>query len=196
MKNKFIAGGAIIIAVALLAIGTAAYLVSEARVTNIITTGTVEIQLDEYSEYYEPGSEWQNVFYENPEEPVVPGETIAKIPVVTNAGTADCWVRVKLTLDLTLLPEFEGETEVNPEDWVTIDFVSGYEGNWQEEGGWYYLKTPLAPGEETPLLFDSVALKPEMGNGFQEITLDVLAEAIQSKNNPLVGSYAGLWIEE
>lgn len=197
MNKRLIAGVVIIAAVSLLAIGTAAYLVSEARTTNIITTGSVEIRLDEYSEYpplypENVNAEAKNLCDEDHNYPLVPGETIALIPIVTNIGTADCWVRIKIDLD-------HGPQAVeaaNQNENVSISLVTGYENDWQKEGEWYYLKTPLAPGEETPLLFDAVSLDPRMGNEYanSEISIDILAEAIQSKNNPLIdGNYPALW---
>ena len=202
MKKKFIAGGAVAAAVALLAIGTLAYFVSEARATNTITTGTVTIELNEYS-VYSPEADGQqtaardtgtSVPYEDPGV-LMPGEAVDKIPIITNIGTADCWVRMRVELALeqeTAQRQVEGQSGLA--EMITINYDAD---NWVQEDGWYYYTEALAPGEAAAPLFDKVELSKEMGNNFQgaAFDIDIEAEAVQSKNNPLAGSnYAALWL--
>lgn len=203
MKRKLAVGGVVLAAVALITVGTLAYLVSEGRATNTITTGTVEIELKEYSVYTPaanpedpvPGDaiESENVLYTDPDK-VVPGDEVDKIPVITNTGTADCWVRMQVTL---IPPEQDlvqrGAQQSGLAALIDMDYD---EVNWTLEGDWYYYKESLAPGEAAPPLFTQVSLSQEMDNTFRGATfsIDLQADAVQSKNNPLGGSsYAALW---
>lgn len=192
MKKKFIAGGAVAAAVALLAIGTLAYFVSEARATNTITTGTVTIELNEYSAYCPGGG--SPMPYSDPGV-LMPGEAVDKIPIITNTGTADCWVRMRVELALEQeTAQRQAEEQSGLADMITINYDAD---NWVWEDGWYYYTEALAPGEAAAPLFDKVELSKEMGNEFQgaAFVVDIEAEAVQSKNNPLEDSnYAALWL--
>lgn len=195
MKKKLAAGGLVLAALALLAVGTLAYLVSEGRATNTITTGTVKIELHEYS-VYDPQNQAEPVVYENPEGNLVPGDQVNKIPVITNTGTADCWVRLKVTLrekEEQTPAQRTAEAQPGLTDVIDMDYN---EANWVQENGWYYYKTSLAPGAAAVPLFTKVSLSEGMNDYFQGMAFDIdlQAEAIQSKNNTLVGgNYAALW---
>ncbi len=205
MKKKLAAGGVVLAALALIAVGTLAYLVSEGRATNTITTGTVTIVLNEYSQYIPPANpedptptdataQPENVPYQDPEGKLVPGDAVDKIPVITNTGTADCWVRMQVNL------AFTGDSAPSLPEGTTLAGMVGINydtDHWVQADGWYYYKTPLAPGADALPLFNKVNLKEQMGNEFQNTAFDIdlQAEAIQSKNNSLGDdhNYAALW---
>lgn len=130
--------------------------------------------------------------YSNPGA-LLPGEAVDKIPVITNTGTADCWVRMRVSLD------FAPGTAIDSASSLAEMVLPNYDQeNWVEQGGLYYYMHPLAPGESAPPLFRKVALSEEMGNAFQgaAFVIDLEAEAVQSKNNPLAGdNYAALWLD-
>ncbi|MGE4353722.1 MAG: hypothetical protein AB7D36_06525 [Oscillospiraceae bacterium] len=188
MRKKIVAGGILLIAIALLAAGTFAYLVSETRATNVITTGTVELTLTEYSITQGEDGKSERVLYVAPDK-ILPGETVSKIPVITNTGTASFWTRMKIEIKV------DGEVIDDADTYVTIDMD---EINWiYKEDGWYYYKSTVEPGEEALPLFDTVTFDSAMGNDFQnkEISIDVVAEAVQSQNNPLTeDGYSDLWV--
>lgn len=157
----------------LAAYGTVAYFAGEAHVTNVITTGTVDVELIET---------W------NPEDGkgVMPGQTVSKKVEVTNTGTADTWVRVHVetsAVDASGAPLATGlislvGTDVTDADGKQV-WVPG-------EGGWYYYYEPLVPDAMTALpLFTAVKFDGQMGNEFQGATIqvDVSAQAVQAKNN-------------
>ena len=102
---------ALVLVIGCAAAGTIAWLTSTSKqVKNTFTVGKVEIVLDEEPVVYnsETGkwvtdeeAETPRV-YENEYKLVMPGDTLAKDPTVTVLdGSADCYVRVKLTLALT-----------------------------------------------------------------------------------------------
>ena len=187
MKKKLVAGSVLIIAIAILAMGTYAYLVSEARATNVITTGTVKLTMTEYAEVEGDNGSYR-VPYVDPTK-VMPGETVSKIPVIQNTGTAEFWTRMKVEINV------DGEG-INPLDYITIEIDTE---NWvyNENDGWYYYKSTVAPGDEATPLFSEVTFESSMGNDFKgsSINIAVDAQAVQSKNNPLVGdNYSNLWL--
>ena len=50
MKKKLVLGGALVLLAALMAWGTWAYFVKDVHVTNVITTGTINITLNDHME--------------------------------------------------------------------------------------------------------------------------------------------------
>lgn len=94
---------ALVAVLALVAIGgaTLAYFTDESTATNVITSGNIDIKLDEAKvEYNEDDYTWTaleerietGVEYEN----VYPGAVLPKDPTVYNEGSMDAYVRVKV----------------------------------------------------------------------------------------------------
>lgn len=85
-------------------LGTVAYLTDRQDVTNTFTVGNVQIKLDEAVVDAETGKAYDlKVRTEegNPDVLLVPGRTIDKDPTVTVLkDSEDCYVRVKVTVDL------------------------------------------------------------------------------------------------
>lgn len=154
----------------------------EGRATNVITTGTVELSLTEELaegqwDALENGSgdgttsvtyHFKNV--------VMPGQTVAKKPVLTNVGTAAFYARAKVVVTVIAA---DGETELD-NSCVSFDVGS----DWTEKDGWYYYHEAMAP-EAAAVLFESVSFAGGMGNEYQgcSVTIDVVAQAVQEKNN-------------
>ena len=174
-KKNLVLVALLALLVGLAAYGTVAYFSGEAHVTNVITTGTVDVELIET---------W------NPEDGkgVMPGQTVSKKVEVENTGSGDAWVRVHVetsAVDAAGAPLDPGlislvGTDVTDEDGKQV-WVPG-------EGGYYYYYEPLAPGAMTALpLFTAVKFDGQMGNQFQGATIEVAvsAQAVQSRNNPI-----------
>lgn len=185
MKKKILVLALAAVFVSLLALGSAAYFTVEGRATNIITTGTVSLSLDEHLEE----GKWTEIKDSNDvtvawrlEDRVMPGMTVAKKPTLKNDGTQPFFLRAKVVKSVVAADK---ETAM-PADVVLIEFPEGWiEGN----DGWLYY-TPegsdaVAPGAEV-VLFDGVKLAEEAGNPYQNstVTITVQAQAVQVKNNP------------
>lgn len=161
--------------------GTLAMFTREARATNVITTGTVDLELTEKRLV-------NNREESYPVEPitnVMPGTSQSKIPYIKNAGTADLYTRVKIAVTIinddgealpTLLPD--QRTPVVTYDIITDDWIDGGDG-------FYYYKAAIAPGADPVKLFNQVTFSPEMGNEYQgcTVTVSIQAQAVQAKNN-------------
>lgn len=171
MKRKILCLSVIAIMLAILAAGTIAYFTAEGRARNVITTGSVEIELKEWAD-------------ENKTEPfknlegVMPNTTVTKIAEIKNIGKSDAWIRVKIQKSIELKYEGNPDTDLvelnlNDTDWIT-------------DGEYYYYKNALKPGETTTPIFTSVTFKAAMGNEYQDAkaTVDVYAQAVQTANNP------------
>ena len=171
MKRKILCLSVIVIMLAILAAGTIAYFTAEGRARNVITTGSVEIELKEWAD-------------ENKTEPfknlegVMPNTTVTKIAEIKNIGKSDAWIRVKIQKSIELKYEGNPDTDLvelnlNDTDWIT-------------DGEYYYYKNALKPGETTTPIFTSVTFKAAMGNEYQDAkaTVDIYAQAVQTANNP------------
>ena len=119
MKRKLVLTSAVVLILALLAAGTFAYFTKDARATNVITTGTIDITLnDEIRGGEKTGTGWKL-------EGVMPGQAVEKKVSITNNGSAEAWLRVKLAVRVTVGgevklacvdgPEFDGH-KVDYED--------------------------------------------------------------------------------
>lgn len=173
MKKKLLMLSAVAICLAIFAAGSLAYFTSQDTAHNVITTGGVEIRLNE----------WANADRTEPFkdlEGMMPGVSVTKIAEVENTGTADAWVRVLVKKDVTV----KEQTEVAPsDDLITLDLNDAF---WTlGNDGYLYYKDILKPGETTEPIFTKVGFAPEMGNEFQgaTVTVDVLAQAVQTAHN-------------
>ena len=114
---------------------------------------------------------------------VMPGSDVSKIVSVKNTGESEAWIRVQVEsvikaadgADLPLTIE-----NVGPVMTYTVG------GGWSlGEDGYYYYAKPVAAGETTGILFDTVTFAPEMGNAYQNCTanIEISAQAVQTANN-------------
>ena len=176
MKRKLVLTSAVVLILALLAAGTFAYFTKNARATNVITTGTISIRLNDS---ITGGTEKENGWTLSG---VMPGQAVEKAVSVTNTGTSPAWLRVKLEISVEMAAgkndTWRGQNvlqfAVNP-DWFLA------------EDGYYYYSKPVAADAETERLFQSrtLMLNPQLPNDYQgcAVTINVLAQAVQVKNN-------------
>lgn len=174
MKRKILCLSVIVIMLAILAAGTIAYFTAEGRAHNVITTGSVEIELKEWAD------ENKTVPFKDLEG-VMPNTTVTKIAEIKNIGKSDAWIRVKIKKSIELKHEGNPDTNLvelnlNDRDWITY-------------GEYYYYKNALKPGETTTPIFTSVTFKAAMGNEYQDAkaTVDIYAQAVQTANNHATG---------
>lgn len=131
MKKRMavLAGAAVFLAAA-----TAAAAVSRVSTVKVLSTGKVDIRLEELVQGPEGISSWTDQIA------VMPGMEISKIPRISNAAT-DCYVRA--------LVEFSGGEESGR----TLDVADlyGISDDWVRQGDYYYYKKILKSGESTDL---------------------------------------------
>lgn len=162
----------IICALALVATGTYAYFAAEKTAYNVITTGSLHMELVEETT---GGKPWPEEGIKN----VMPGTAVDKTVYVENEGSVAFYVRIGLEQQITAGPGVEAELSF---EHITLDLN---EEAWVEQDGYYYYHRALEPGEKTEPLFTKVTFEPEMGNEYMNATVEVyvLAQAVQSANN-------------
>lgn len=184
MKRKLVLTSAVVLILALLAAGTFAYFTKNARATNVITTGTISIQLND--EIKETGAEKTDTGWTL--SGVMPGQPVEKIVSVTNTGTSPAWLRVKLDISVTgangkpLDLTFGDKQDV-------LTFTTG--DGWFYHDGYYYYSAPVAEKTSTADFFakkdgqPTLMLNPQLPNDYQgcTVTVAVQAQAVQVKNN-------------
>lgn len=170
MKRKLLILSVLAICIATLAAGTLAYFTSEGTAHNVITTGGVEIAVQEWAD-----EDKQTPFEDL--EGIMPGMTVTKIAEIKNTGASDAWIRVKVEKNIKLQGEGTSDTSLVELTLNTAD--------WTEKDGYYYYTKVLKPGEVTAPIFTAVTFKPDMGNEYQNATatVDVAAQAVQTANN-------------
>ena len=187
MKKKILLISAIAIILSLIASGTLAYFTAEETAHNIITTGNIKIQLQEWS--IPPGGEPEPF---KDEINVLPGTEVSKIVEVKNIGLNSAWIRISLE-DLVTLKT--GETTGRDETLISYDINTE---KWIENDGYFYYSNPVEPGETTVPLFTKVIFSVFMGNDYQEsiFEVNVLAQATQVANNGSTVFEAAGWPEK
>ena len=154
------------------AAGTLAYFTDTGTAHNVITTGNVDIELNE----------WADEACTQPFQDktgVMPGTKVTKIVEVKNTGTGAAFLRLYVEKNV-----YDANQKPMESDPVSLDFDNR---NWtySESEGYYYYNRPLEPGKTTEPLFTTVTFDPLMGNEYQNATahVKVIAYAVQSANN-------------
>ena len=186
MKRKLLLLSVMVICVAIAAVGTLAFFNTEAVAHNVITTGGVEIAVQEWAD------EGKTQPFKDLSD-IMPSMTVTKIAEIKNTGASAAWVRVKLTPAIELadavLPDgFTVNTGLVKPDVNTDDWTEG-------EDGYFYYKEALKPGETTAPVLNSVTFDVAMGNEYQgaTATVTVTAQAVQTANNGTSAQTASGW---
>lgn len=185
MKKKILFLTAVLVCLSIAMTGTFAYFTADDVAHNVITTGKVNIALQEWA------NEDRTVPFENLEG-VMPGNKITKIAIVENTGTAPAWIRVKIDIAVTKQIT-DNEVLTLPSDKVTVNIDTE---NWKlGTDGYYYYQKALDAGAKTEPIFTSVLFDKGMGNEYQGSTasVDVFAEAVQTANNGANVNEASGW---
>ena len=184
MKKKILFLTAVLVCLSIAMTGTLAYFTADDVAHNVITTGKVNIALQEWAD------EDQTVPFENLEG-VMPGNEITKIAIVKNTGTAPAWIRVKI--DIAVTKQIGNEVLTLPSDKVTVNIDTK---SWKlGTDGYYYYQKALDKGAKTEPIFTSVLFDKGMGNEYQDSTasVDVLVQAVQTAHNGDSAENASGW---
>lgn len=146
---------------------TLAYFSASKEVRNIITTGSVSLEIIELDEKGEP---YPSEGYFS----IMPGQEITKDVKVINTGNHPIWLRVDVkkvfankNLETKLI-----NLNINEKDWAYQD-------------GFFVYRKQLKPLETTESLFDTVFFSPVMGNNYKNelFSINIKAQAVQSEYN-------------
>ena len=177
MKKKIAAAALIVSMLSISAMGTLAYFTDTGIAHNVITSGKVDITLNDamgYDENNQPIRELKGV---------MPGVTYDKVVSVTNeADSQNAWVRIKLEKVIEPAPDVEAK---NDPSLAIINLPKEEGSKWVKDGDYWYYTDILKPSETTENLFETVTIDKNMGNEYQNSTVKILvtAEAVQADNN-------------
>ena len=178
MKKRIFAFAVVVICLSILASTTLAYFTDTAVARNVITSGGVDIAIEEWQETPEG-----MIPYPDQHIRVMPATQVSKIVTVRNLD-ARSFIRVKL--ELTLLDEEEQVMDIDAEEMEKIIHLIMNTQDWTEKDGWWYYGAAVNTNEATLPLMTAVEFDgPNMTNEYQNCTvlIDVTAQAVQTANN-------------
>ena len=155
----------------LLTQGTLAYYTTVGKATNVVTSGNITLQINEMTDQGTPFPE-EGVY-------ITPGDVVSKIVTVENICEHPFYLRVKLVHGIN-------SQELPSEDCLKLNID---DKNWTYKDGWYYYTGIVEPGETTPYIFSHVEIVgSKVDNSYigKTLTLSVIAQAVQSQNNPII----------
>lgn len=176
MKKKIAAIAVVLCMLSIAAMGTLAYFNDSATAHNIITSGDIDIALEEKTA---SGESFVNV------DGVMPGQEVDKIVTVHNAArSSDAWIRMWVNVAISddvkqiCLPLTQDGVEIVQLNFDTTNWTKG-------EDDYYYYNYRLSADETTKPLFTTVKFAEETPNQYQntKILINILAEAVQADNN-------------
>ncbi len=195
MKKKLLLLAAVAICVAILAQGTLAYFTAEEQVHNVIMSGAVNIEIEEWQK-----TEGGLVPYPKIEPiNVMPGSTVSKIATIKNIE-AEAYVRAKFEVVVRGADTKVMELPSDKLDDIITVTMNG--GDWLRKIGddeWWYYSGVVATGASTEALFTEVVFDgPNMTNEYQNCTVEIIvkAQAVQTANNGESAIEAAGWPAE
>ena len=196
MRRKVALTAAAVAMVGTLAVGgTLAWFTDTETATNVVTTGNIDIVLNEDGTNSEDRLEGVGTEHGLSYSGIMPGDVIKKdVDIALAEGSNDAWVRARIEFSGALI-EALGENE-NPEKY--IDLLKGGESIFEEGATWafdednnvwytYVTNTSELTAENSIFeVFDQVKFADEaIGNEFSDtevLNIEVIAEAIQADN--------------
>lgn len=168
-KRKIFSIAVIVICLSIAGTGTYAYFTESTVTQNVITTGKIDIAIN-------------NVTTEHLS--VMPGTSVARPIIVTNEiASNDVWVRVKIDKAITKADHTIGDAGL-----MTLQYQNNGTYNsthWFYKDGYYYYDLKLKQGESTVPLYDAIVFSPDMGNEYQssKATVTIYAQGTQAAHN-------------
>jgi len=153
--------------------GTLAYESVIGTATNVVTTGRISFAIHETTDKgtaFPEGGVW-----------VEPGDVVSKRVSIENICTHPFYLRVKMNYGVD-------DEKLSASDCFSVNVD---ESMWQLVDGWYYYKGIVKPGQTTPYMFTEVEVlegKVNWRYTGRTLTMTVVAQAVQSENNPVSGT--------
>lgn len=156
MKKKWTIATVLLLAVALLAVGTWAYFSAVGTADNVITMGSVKLALHDEDGAGQPFTTVS----------AMPGSVVDKVVYVENVGSGAFYTRVKITPEVV---DANGElVPLTDRSLLTLDLSTDWIPG---TDGYYYYNGTLSPKAATSKLFNHVTFSKDMGNEYQNTTV-------------------------
>ena len=167
-KSKIITIAILLLLLSIAGTGTLAYFNDSITVHNEITTGNINIAINQVS---------------TESLAVMPGMAVARPIVVTNdTASGEAWVRVKIEKQIV-----KADNSIGDDALMIMQYnnQNSCNDNWTYQNGYYYYNKPLAANDAAAPLFDEIVFSPTMGNEYQNSTATVTinVQAVQTANN-------------
>ena len=170
IKLRLLVLALVAMSVTLMTQGSLAYYSTVGTATNVVTSGNLQLMIHETTDQGTPFPT-DGVY-------VIPGDIVSKVVTVENACQHPFYLRVKAVFG-------SNAEELSVEECLALNINTE---NWIYHDGWYYFETVLAPGEVTPWFFSQVeVVGSQVGTNLigKTLQLTVVAQAVQSENNPV-----------
>ncbi len=172
IKAKCAVAALIAIVLTLLTQGTLAYYSTVGTATNVVTSGNIRFAIHEKTD---SGTDFpRDGVY------IVPGDVVSKRVSIENVCEHPFYLRVKLVYGVD-------SKELPADDCFKLNID---ETNWELHDGWYYYTGIVEPSKTTPNVFSHVEIVgSKVDNRYigKTLQLTVVANAVQSENNPISG---------
>lgn len=181
MRKKILMIAGLLICFAISAAGTYAYFTAEETSHNVITTGSVNIEIEEWQETNEGLKP-----YPKDTVKIMPGMSVSKIVKIRNLD-ARSYIRAKY--EVVIKDSQDKNMELSPETKESLIEITMGSSKWVRVDGddeWWYYTDIVEKGNKTEELFKKVTFDgPNMTNEYQNCTVEVIvtAQAVQSANN-------------
>lgn len=169
MRKKWTLIAVLVLAAALLAAGTWAYLSAQGSADNVVTLGSVRLALHDENSVGEPVGDTA----------VMPGGSAEQTVFVENTGDSAFYTRIKLELEAF---DSSGAAMQLPAGFVMLDLN---QADWTPGAdGYFYYNDTVAPGKATTALFQTVRFSDAMDGSYLGVSLRLrlTAEAVQARN--------------
>jgi len=182
MKKKILLLAAAVICVASFASGTLAYYTAEEKVHNVITSGAVDILIEEWQQ---SGNDLLSYPKDTPIA-IMPGTAVSKIVTVKNMEE-ECYVRAGY--DIVVKDSEKKVMDISDETLENIVSIVMNEEKWSqksEDDFWWYYNDSVKTGDASEPFITEVSFDgPNMTNEYQNCTVEVIvvAQAVQTANN-------------
>ncbi|MBS6517264.1 MAG: SipW-dependent-type signal peptide-containing protein [Clostridium sp.] len=175
--------------------GTLAWFTDSETATNTVTTGYVDVKIEEHKPTEEEAQRGGYTFEVDENNTgitygsLTPGASIPKDPTVIYTGSVDGYVRYKVEIDMG--DEAGGDTGFSRELIDKLEFKKDGQKvelntlvDESNDGLWIYDTNVRSNGDKGTLLFDTVSISKEAGNEIANKSLKIVvkADAIQAAN--------------
>jgi len=167
MKKKLFSLAVVVICLAIAGVGTYAFFTAEETAHNVITTDSIDIELNET----------YTVNVNN----IIPGATETITIQVSNTVEQPAWVRIKLDKSIALAAGTTGTVDTG----LIAVAYDNTNTAWTVQNGYAYYNKPLQKDGKTEPLKAAITFDKTMGNQYQNSTakVNVCAQATQVANN-------------
>lgn len=195
MKKKILLLAALVICVAVAASGTLAYFTAEDQAHNVITSGDVDIEIEEWQRTDEGLVPYPK------DKPIVamPGITVSKIATIKN-NEAEAYIRAKFEV---VIKDADGNAkDLSQETLNSLISINTNGDDWIRKDGddtWWYYGDAVESKDSTEAFFTEVIFDgPNITNEYQNCTVEIIvsAQAVQAANNGKSFIKAAGWPKE